>query len=79
MTYYKIIKGVRYDRKLIELAQELTEGKGDGRLSLKDVQQLHEATLDGRGTTTVEFRTLGYILTAFKVTDKAADWLKKKI
>ena len=78
-SYYKIIKGVRYDRKLIELAQELTEGMGDGSLSLKDMKRLHEATLDGRGTTTVELWTLDYILTAFKVTEKAAEWLKNQI
>lgn len=79
MAYYKIIKGVRYDRKLIELAEKLTEGQGDGRLSLKDVQKLHEATLDGRGTTTVELWTLNFIISEFNVTDKAVDWLKEKI
>ena len=79
MSYYKMIEGIRYDRKLLELADDLTQGKGDGRLSLKDVQQLHEATLDGRGTTTVELWTLDYITTAFNVTDKALDWLKGKI
>ena len=79
MAYYKIIKGIKYDRQLIELAEKLTEGQGDGRLSLKDVQKLHDATLDGGGTTTVELWTLNYIITEFKVTDKAIGWLKEKI
>lgn len=79
MAYYKTIKGIRYDRKLIELAEKLTEGRGDGRLSVEDVQKLHEASLDGRGTTTVERWTLDYIISTFKVTDKAVTWLKEKI
>lgn len=79
MTYYKIIDGVRYDRKLLDLAEELTEGQGDGRLSVKDIQKLYNSTLDGRGITTVEIVTLEYILSEFNVTDKAEEWLKEEI
>ena len=79
MSYYKIIKGVKYDRKLIELAEKLIEGRGDGRISLKDIQQLYEATLDGSGITTVELLTLNYIIFEFNVTDTAVNWLKEKI
>lgn len=51
-------KGVQYDRKLIELAETLTEGTANNRLSLKDKRQLHKAIADERVTITIEWWTL---------------------
>ena len=47
MAYYKIIDGKKYDAELIELAEKLTSGNGDGRLSKADAEQLLEAVKDG--------------------------------
>ena len=33
-TYYKIINGKKYDRAMIENAENNIKGKGDGRISL---------------------------------------------
>ena len=35
-SYYKTIQGIRYDRALLEAADERISGQGDGRISEKD-------------------------------------------
>merc|ERR1712166_1200412 len=71
MSYYKQIKGVKYDRSLHEQADELTSGKGDGRISKDDANQLWEGALDGKGVTACEHRTLHHILENYQFTDVA--------
>ena len=39
-SYYKIVKGVRYDRALLEAAENRIKGKGDGWISEQDVKEL---------------------------------------
>ncbi len=75
MSYYKIINGKRFDRSLLEKAESLLEGQGDGRISLEDAQQLFEATKDHNFITPNEVRTLRYILDHLRITDKAHQWL----
>lgn len=75
MTYYKTINGKRYDRSLLEKAIELTNGRGDGRISLEDAQVLFESTKDKGLITTTEVRSLRYILDHFNITDKAHEWM----
>ena len=76
MSYYKIIRGVSYDRALLEKADELTQGKGDGRISEKDMAELWGFAQDGGRITAVEHRTLNFIVANLNVTAKALDWLK---
>jgi len=71
MSYYKQIKGVKYDKGLLELAEKLTTGKGDGRISKKDAIDLWEDAKDGKGVTECERRTIKYICDNFKCTDAA--------
>merc|ERR1712166_709926 len=71
MSYYKQIKGVKYDRSLLEQADELTSGKGDGRISKDDANQLWEGALDGKGVTACEHRTLHHILENYQFTEVA--------
>ena len=78
-SYYRTIKGVKYDRGLLETAQSLVEGPGDGRISKADAEQLWKAASDGPGITTVEKRTLEYILENFNVTPPAQKWLKDQL
>lgn len=79
MTYYKTINGKRYDRALLEKAEELTKGKGDGRISIDDARLLMEATKDDGLITTTEVRTLRHILDHFLLTDKAHKWLWEQL
>lgn len=76
MSYYTTIKGVRYAKDLLELAKELTSGKGDGRISVADIKQLVESAKDGPGITDTERRTLVYITRNFNVTAAALKWFR---
>ncbi|HNH11344.1 MAG TPA: OmpA family protein, partial [Leptospiraceae bacterium] len=40
MSYYRTVKGKKYDRQLLDLALESVSGKGDGRISLADAKKL---------------------------------------
>ena len=40
MSYYKQIEGVKYDRELVEAADEAVAGRGDGRISRADAEKL---------------------------------------
>ena len=46
MGYYKTIDGKKYDGELIELAEKLTAGAGDGRISKADAEKILEAVKD---------------------------------
>lgn len=61
MGYYKTIDGVKYDGELIELAEKLTSGGGDGRLSKADAGQILEAFKDGDSYTDTEKATVKYL------------------
>ena len=60
-SYYRVIAGKRYDRGLLEAADERVKGKGDGRISENDLIELVELSRDGRGITETELDTLNYI------------------
>lgn len=77
-SYYKIIQGQRYDRKLLELAENLIDGQGDGRISQNDAAKLIESVKDGRGITQIERNTVAYIAKYFNLTDLARKWVKEQ-
>lgn len=74
-SYYKIIDGQRYDRQLLETAQQLTEGRGDGRISQKDAEIIWNQVQDGRSITPTERRTIVYLLEKLNWSDKASGWI----
>ena len=74
-SYYKIVKGVRYDRALLEAAENRIKGQGDGRISEQDLKELVDLSEDGKGITVTELRTLRYIQDEFNLTEKAQRWL----
>lgn len=78
-SYYKVIEGVRYDREMLDIAEEAVAGKGDGRISIEDVQKLYEAIIDGDKITDIEQTTLDYIKENFRITEAAAKWLEDEL
>jgi len=72
--YYKQIDGVRYDRGLLEKAEEFK--KTGGVISLEEAKDLWEDAQDGKGVTPTEKVTLEYTLKTFKYTDRAAEFMK---
>ncbi len=79
MGYYKTIDGKKYDGELIELADKLTSGAGDGRLSKDDAAQLLEAVKDGDSYTDIEKDTMAYVRDNYKWTDAADEWFRSEI
>ncbi len=76
---YVTIDGVKYEKELMDLAKELTSGKGDGRISKEDATELIKSALDGRGVTDIEMATLKYIRGNFNFTDAAAQLFDAEI
>ena len=78
-SYYKTIQGVRYDRALLEAAEERIYGQGDGRISKKDAEEIVELSKDGGRITETELRTLKYISENYHFSPKAAAWFAGKL
>lgn len=79
MGYYKTIDGKKYDGELIELAEKLTAGSGDGRISQADAETLYEAVKDGGVYTDIEKDTVAYLRDHFNWTDAADEWFRGEV
>ena len=66
MSYYKTIYDVKYDNALLEFAESLTKGQGDGRISIEDVEAIQQKVRDGNRITNIEMDTLRYIYETHK-------------
>lgn len=79
MSYYKTIEGKKYDGEVIDLAEKLTSGSGDGRISMEDAKQLFDAVADGDSYTDIEKDTMAYVRENYKWTDAADEWFRSEI
>lgn len=79
MGYYKTIDGKQYDGELIDLAEKLTAGRGDGRISMDDANKLLDAVMDGNSYTDIEKDTMAYVREKFKWTDEADEWFRAEV
>lgn len=69
MSYYKEIDGKKYDRGLLDSADQLVAGAGDGRLSKADADTLFDKVKDGGSYTDIEKATVKYIRENYNWTD----------
>ena len=76
---YITIEGVKYEKELIELAKAHTTGRGEGKISKDEAEDLLNSALDGRGVTETEMNTLKYIRENFDFTDASARLFDEKI
>mmetsp|Transcript_138484 Transcript_138484/g.430636 ORF Transcript_138484/g.430636 Transcript_138484/m.430636 type:complete len:255 (-) Transcript_138484:110-874(-) len=72
-SFYKVIDGVKYDRGLLEEAEQFA---ADGQISWTEAKTLFEDAKDGCGITGTEKTTLEYMLKTLKFTDKARAFLE---
>ncbi len=79
MGYYKTIDGKKYDGELIEMAEKMTKGTNDGRISMADAEKLYASVKDGDSYTDIEKDTIAYIRENFKWTDAADEWFRGEI
>lgn len=78
-SYYKIIEGLRYDRKILEEADRRVAGQGDGRISVDDAEMLLPLFGDFGDITIIEERSLQYLLANYKWTPEAEEWFLDKV
>ena len=79
MGYYKTIDGKKYDGGLIDLAEKLTSGASDGRISKDDAGQLFDAVKDGNSYTDIEKDTVAYVRDNYKWTEAADEWFRAEV
>ena len=79
MSYYKVTNEKKMDRHLLDLAHTFVEGASDGRISMKDAQDLFAAVKDGNIFTEVERNTVDHVLATFHWTEKAKEWFLKEL
>jgi len=75
-SYYKVINGVKYDRKLLEKAVHFEK---DGRISFEDAEELWKEAADGKNITDIEKRTLLYCLANLQFTPKGRHFLEQQL
>ena len=78
-SYYKVIDGTNFDRKMLEIADEAVAGKGDGRISLADAEGLLASVKDNNAYTDVEKATMRRIRENYKFTPEADAALRKNV
>lgn len=79
MGYYKTIEGKKYDAELLDHAEKMTSGAGDGRISMADAEKLFEAVKDGNSYTDIEKDSVAYIRENYKWTDAADEWFRSEV
>ena len=60
-TFYKQIDGKKYSKRLIDLADSLVSGQGDGRLSIADANKIYESLENDGKYTDLEKETISYL------------------
>ena len=78
-SYYKTIKGIRYDRALLEAVDERISSQPEGRISEKNIGEIVELSKDGGRITETELETLKYISENYNLTPKAVSWFNEKL
>jgi hypothetical protein len=76
---YVTIDGEKYEKELLDLAKEHTTGRGEGKLSKDEVEDLFKSASDGRGVTETELKTLQYIRANFVFTEASAKLFDEKM
>jgi len=78
-TYYLVIRGKKYDRRMVELADGLTQGRGDGRISINDAKNLLRVVKDANNYSDIEKQTMEYIRKNYKFTKEGDEFFRTEI
>jgi len=78
-SYYKIIEGKKYDREVIEIAEEAAAAEGDKVIPIDGARKIYEAIIDGNTITQIEQETLDYIKENLTFSEEAIEWLDDEI
>lgn len=78
-SYYTVIRGKKYDRRMLELAEGLTQGRGDGRISINDAKNLLRVVKDANNYSDTEKLTMEYIRRHYRFTKEADEFFRTEI
>jgi outer membrane protein OmpA-like peptidoglycan-associated protein len=78
-AYYIVIRGKKYDRRMVELADGLTQGRGDGRISINDAKNLLRVVKDANNYSDTEKRTMEYIRRNYRFTKEGDEFFRTEI
>lgn len=78
-SYYVVIRGKKYDRRMIELAEAMTKGRGDGRISIEDARNLLHLVKDANSYSDTEKRTMEYIRRNYRFTKETDAFFRTEI
>ena len=76
-TIFEVIEGKRYDRELIKVAKDLTNGNEE--ITIEGSKKLFTRIRDYDDYTQIEKQTVAYIRKKYKFTPEANQWLRKEI
>ena len=71
MSYYKIIDGIKYDKAILDIADE--QIKRDGTFSENDMKLILKDILDSKKITKIEYLTIFYVIKNYNITPIALD------
>jgi hypothetical protein len=74
-----LIDGVSYDSQLLKAAITFTQGKGEYRISLEEIQSLYRIAHEGKSATDIKIATLHYIAGHYRLTEKAQKWFSEHL
>lgn len=73
------LSGAGPDQELVQAAELRIQGRGDGRISLEDAEEIWEIAYEGGILTEREKQTLFYLMEHFKFTEKAEEFMREKL
>jgi chromosome segregation ATPase len=79
ISYYKQIDGKRYKAITLLKADEAIAGKGDGRISKADAEEIFSTISDGKSYTQVEKDTMKYLRDNYNWTEGADALFRTKV
>lgn len=77
--YYRTIGDKKYDDAALKIAEKAVAGRGDGRISMSDVEKLFLAIADHNEYTDIEKATIKYIREHFSWTPEADELFRAKV
>jgi nucleoid-associated protein YgaU len=75
----RVIKGKKFDRSFLDIAEKSVKNKIDGKISINDAQKILKPIKEGNEYTETEKRTIRYIRDKFKFTKEADQFFRKEI
>jgi hypothetical protein len=76
---YKIIKGKKYDKGMLDQADAAVAGAHDNVISMEEASKILKEALDGHVYTATEKATMKYIRDNYKFTDAADKLVRQKV